>query len=393
MSEKSGIVVENESGESFEQLFEESWANETNDKVFGVVESIEPVAVYVTIDGRKQTGFIPINELSVDPNAKPEDVVKIGDKVELLIMKTNDQDGMIMCSKKRIDSNKGWDVLVQAEESKEILKGVVTEVVKGGVIVVCNATRVFIPGSLTFVSRKDGLESILHKEVEFRIIELDKKKKRAVGSIKSVQSERLRAERAAKREEFWNNIEVGQTFTGKVKSIKDYGAFIDIGGVDGLVYKSELSWSKIKHPSEVVKVGDEIEVFVKKIGFDKEKNKKFVSLGHKRPEDDPWVKFVATHKVGDVVDATIESFTDFGAFAVIDPDIKKRGLIHISQIANHRVENIEDELKIGQKVQAKITEIVDDEGKKRISLSIRAVLNDKKNQDQVVASASTPEEE
>ena len=365
MSEKSGEVIETAAEQNFEEMLEESLKNvNTNDKVFGVVESIEPNAVYVTLDDRKQTGYIPVDELSGDPAAKTEDIVKVGDKLELLIMRTNDQEGMIMLSKKRVDATKGWDVFEKAEENKEILTGVVTEVVKGGVIVVSNAIRVFVPASQATASRKDPLEDLVSKEVEFRLLEIDKRRRRAVGSIRSVLKERA----DAAKEAFWSTVEVGKKYTGVVKSLTSYGAFVDIGGVDGMIHISELSWTRIKHPSEVVNVGDTVEVYVK--GIDNEKGN--ISLGYKKEEDNPWNKFTANYNVGDVIDVTIDGLSTFGAFAVIIPGVK--GLIHISQIADHRVEKPQDELKVGETVKAKITEINNES--KRVSLSIRAVLAD-----------------
>lgn len=367
MSERSGkedSIVKTEE-ENFEEMYNESCKNEsTGGKVFGVVEKIEPNAVYVSLDGRKQTGYIPIDELSSDPAARPEDIVKVGDKIELLIMRTNDQEGTIMCSKSRVDAIKGWDVFETALEEKQILKGLCTEVVKGGVIVVSNAIRVFVPASQATASRRDPIDDLLSTEVEFRLLEIDKRRRRAVGSIRSVLKERS----DAAKEAFWSSVEVGKKYTGVVKSLTSYGAFVDIGGVDGMVHISELSWSRIKHPSEVVNVGDTVEVYVKAI--DTEKGN--ISLGYKKDEDNPWNKFTAAYHVGDVVDVTIDGLSTFGAFAVIVPGVK--GLIHISQIANHRVEKPQDELKVGETVKVKITDINNET--KRVSLSIRAVLND-----------------
>ena len=364
MSVKSGEVVENAAEQNFEEMLEESLKNlNTNDKVHGVVVSIEPNAVYVDLD-RKQTGYIPVSELSNDPTAKPEDIVKVGDELELLIMRTNDQEGMIMLSKKRVDATKGWDVFEEALEKEEILKGTVTEVVKGGVIAVSNSIRVFIPASQATATRGEPLEDLLKKEVEFRLLEINKQRRRAVGSIRSV----LREKEKAAKEAFWSTVEVGKKYTGTVKSLTSYGAFVDIGGVDGMIHISELSWTRIKHPSEVVNVGDTVEVYVK--GIDTEKGN--ISLGYRKDEDNPWNKFLNNFNVDDVVDVTIDGMSTFGAFAVIIPGVK--GLIHISQIANRRIEKPQDELKVGQVVKAKITEI--DTEKKRVSLSIKALLNE-----------------
>ena len=191
--------------------------------------------------GRKQAGFIPAAELSSDPSVKPEDVLKIGDEVELLIMKTNDQEGTIMLSKRRVDAMKGWDVIQEAQENGDILEGKVIEVVKGGVIVLHNALRVFVPASQATATRGEELESLQGKEVRFRIIEVNRQRHRAVGSIRSV----LREERKAAQEKFWEQVEEGQAYTGKVKSLTNFGAFVDLGGVDGMIHISELSWNRV----------------------------------------------------------------------------------------------------------------------------------------------------
>lgn len=364
---KSGETVEM-TEQNFEEMLEESLKNlNTNDKVHGVVVRIAPNEVFVDLD-RKQTGYIPVDELTNDPTAKPEDIVKVGDELELLIMRTNDQEGMMMLSKKRLDAAKGWDILEKALESEEILTGVVTEVVKGGVIAVSNGVRVFIPASQATASRSDSLESLVKTTVEFRLLEINKQRRKAVGSIRSVLKERSKAAREA----FWSSVEVGKKYTGTVKSLTSYGAFVDIGGVDGMIHISELSWTRIKNPSEVVKVGDTVEVYVK--GIDEEKGN--ISLGYKKEEDNPWTKFMSNYKVDDVIDVTIDGMSSFGAFAVIIPGVK--GLIHISQIANRRIDKPQDELKVGQVVKAKITAIDDEQ--KRVSLSIRALLTEANNE-------------
>ncbi len=375
---KSGETVENVNEQNFEEMLEESLKNlNTNDKVRGVVVRIAPNEVFVDLD-RKQTGYIPVDELSNDPTAKPEDIVKVGDELELLIMRTNDQEGMMMLSKKRLDAAKGWEVLEKALEDNEILTGVVTEVVKGGVIAVCNGVRVFIPASQATASRNDSLESLLKTNVEFRLLEINRQRRKAVGSIRSVLKERIKAAREA----FWSTVEVGKKYTGTVKSLTSYGAFVDIGGVDGMIHISELSWTRIKNPSEVVNVGDTVEVYVKAI--DTEKGN--ISLGYKKDEDNPWTKFTSNYNVGDVIDVTIDGMSSFGAFAVIIPGVK--GLIHISQIADRRIEKPQDELNVGQVVKVKITAI--DNEQKRVSLSIRALLeeNSEKAADNAVAEAS-----
>ena len=371
-------VTNNE--QNFAELLEESRKSfNTDEKVHGVVVGISPTEVYVDV-GRKQAGFIPASELSNDPSSKPEDLVKIGDEMDLLIMKTNDQEGTIMLSKRRVDAMKGWDEIAEAMEQNEVLSGKVIEVVKGGVIVLKGAMRVFVPASQATASRGEDLNELMGKEVRFRIIEVNRQRRRAVGSIRSV----LREERKAAQEKFWEQVEEGQTYTGKVKSLTNFGAFVDLGGVDGMVHISELSWNRIKHPSEVLNVGDTVEVYVK--GLDRENGK--ISLGYKRPEDNPWVKLEREYPVGTVCDAKIVGMTQFGAFASVIPGID--GLIHISQIADHRIEKPQDVLKVGDEVKVKITEI--DFERHRVSLSIRALLEEQKAAEDEAAAQAPAEE-
>lgn len=362
MSEiKSG---ENVVEESFEAMLEESLKNlNTNERVMGTVLSIAPNEVQVDV-GRKQTGIIPASELTNDPNASPEDIVKVGDEIELLIMKTNDQEGTIMLSKRRVDERKGWDQLQEKVDSQEILSSKVTEAVKGGVIVLYNGVRVFIPASQATATRDESLEDLVGQDVDFRLIEVSQRGryKRAIGSIRSVLKER----RAAQREAFWAECEVGKRYKGVVKSLTSYGAFVDLGGVFGMIHISELSWTHIKHPSEVVNVGDTVEVYIKDIN---EETKK-ISLGFKNAEDNPWEILKNQYPEGTVVKAKIVGLTTFGAFANIIPGID--GLIHISQIANKRIDKPADVLSVGDEVEAKITAI--DFDKKRVSLSMRALL-------------------
>lgn len=355
--------------ENFAELLEESLKNfNTDEKVHGVVVGIAPNEVYVDV-GRKQAGFIPLAELSNDPNAKAEDLVKIGDELDLLIMRTNDQEGTIMLSKKRLDAIKGWYEIIKANEEDTPVTGFVTDVVKGGVIAVANGVRVFIPASQATATRGEPLENLLKKEVSFKIIEVNKGRRRAVGSIRAI----LKEERQKLADKFWETAEIGKKYTGTVKSLTSYGAFVDIGGIDGMIHISELSWGRIKHPSEVVKVGDTVEVYIKDL--DREKGK--ISLGYKNTEDNPWEILKRDYPEGTVTEATIVGMTDFGAFANILPGID--GLIHISQISTERIEKPQDVLKIGDKVTVKITKI--DFDKKRISLSIRELLEDQKSEE------------
>ncbi len=357
-------ILSNEEEFNFEEAIEQSLKKiYAGKRVSGVVTAVNSTEVIVDI-GTKHTGYIPLSELSADPNAKPEDVVKVGDTIDVIVTKLNDVEGIAMLSKKQVDAQKGYDDVKKAYESGEVLTGVVTNIIKGGVIVTCNGMRVFVPASQTGVRAADSMDTLLKKEVRFKIIELNEQRKRAVGSIRKVTAE----ERAQRKEAFFATAEVGQTILGEVKTITDYGVFVDVGGVDGLVRRMDLTWARIKHPSDVVSVGDHIEVTIKDI--DKETGK--VSLVYKKTEDNPWVIFEKNYSVGQTVEVKIVSITGFGAFAQIIPGID--GLIHISQIANQRVANVSDFLAVGDVVTAKITDC--DIANKRVSLSIRALLPD-----------------
>lgn len=349
---------------NFEEALDASFKKiYTGQRVKGYITAVNDAEAIVDV-GTKHTGYVALSELTDDPGLKPSDVVKPGDEVELIVIKINDAEGIAQLSKKRVDAMLGFDKIVKAKEEDAVLEGTVTSVVKGGVIVLYEGTRVFIPASQATARRDEKLEELVKKTVKFRIIDLNEQKGKAVGSIRQV----LAAEKDAAKNKFWETVQVGDVFKGEVKSLTSYGAFVDLGGIDGMVHVSELSWNRIKHPSEVVQVGDVIEVFIK--ALDKEANR--ISLGCKKDEDNPWVKFENDYKVDDVVKAKIVSITPFGAFAQIVPGID--GLIHISQVANKRVNNVKDVLSVGDEVEAKITEI--DSEKKRISLSIRALMED-----------------
>lgn len=344
-----------------EEAFEASLSSLTSDqKVCGVVLAVGPTEIQVDI-GRGLAGYITKDEYSLNPNVNLTEEVKVGDELNLIIMKINDQEGTAMLSKRRYDAIAGWDNIVAAKETGEIIKGVVNDVVKGGVVAYTNNVRVFIPASQATISRNDSLEELKGKEVEFRIIEIGRGR-RAIGSIRSV----LREQRKAEEAKIWSSIAVGDRFTGVVKSLTTYGAFVDIGGVDGMIHISELSWARIKNPAEVVSVGDTVEVYVKAIDLEKKK----ISLGYKKEEENPWTIFQNNYNVDDTVTVKIVSMTTYGAFARIIPGID--GLIHISQIANKHIAKPQDELTVGQEVEAKITAV--DLDKKRVSLSIRALL-------------------
>ena len=350
------------------------------EKVTATVIGIAPNEIAVDV-GTKHAAYVPLSELSEDPNAKTEDLVKIGDQLQLVVVRVNDVEGTVMLSKKRFDAAAGFEKIMEAAGTDEILEGKVTEAVKGGLLVVSNGMRVFIPASQSTVPRDGDMNAMIGKEVKFKVLEVNRGRKRAVGSIRAANRDMRRAASDA----FWSTVAIGNVYLGEVKSLTSYGAFVDIGGVDGMVHISELSWNRIKHPSEVVKVGDKIEVYVKDLDFE---NKK-ISLGYKKAEDNPWEVFKRDYPVGTVCKATIVSMTTFGAFARILPGID--GLIHISQISRDRIAKPSDVLSVGQEVDVKITDI--DMERKRISLSIRALLEDEAPAEEAAPVEAPAEEE
>lgn len=334
-------------------------------RVKGIVVGINPSELQIDL-GTKHAGFVPADEFTSNGTVKLEDAVKVGDEVELEVTKVNDQEGYVLLSKQRIDSYKGYEEIVSAKENNTAVEGVVFEVVNGGVLANAKGTRVFIPASQTGIGRDDDMNKLLKQKVSFKILELTDKRGRrhVVGSIKAV----LNAERREKAAKVLESIEVGKTYTGTVKSLTSYGAFVDIGGVDGMIHVSELSWKRIKNPAEVVSVGDTVEVYVK--DFDAETKK--ISLGYKKTEDNPWEILKNTYNVDDVIKGKVVSLPAFGAFVTVIDGID--GLVHISQIANKRINKPSDVLKVGDEVEAKIVGI--DYENKRVSLSMRALIEE-----------------
>ncbi len=361
MSEEIKIDAAAEEKEmSFDEMLEESIKTIYNgDKVTGYVVAITGTEVSVDI-GTKYSGFIPTTEFT-DDGIKVEDAVKVGDTIEAVVVRVNDVEGTVMLSKKRLDAAKSWNAVEEAVESGEFLEGTVTEINKGGVVVNVKGVRVFVPASQSGLPKEADMNQLLKQKTRVKITEVNRSRKRVVGSIRAV-AQKERRERA---EAIWNEMEVGKKYHGVVKSMTSYGAFVDIGGIDGMVHVSEMSWSRIKNPEEVFKIGDEVDVYV--ISFDKEKRK--ISLGYKDPNENPWVKFTTNYNVGDTAEVKIVKLMTFGAFAEVLPGVD--GLIHISQIANRRIGKPEEVLSVGDVVEAKITAI--DTENHKISLSIRAL--------------------
>ena len=348
--------------ENFAELLEQSIKTlNTGDKVLGIVTGIGNTEVQVDL-GTKHAGYIPYDEVSTDPSVKAEDILHVGDEIEVFVVRVNDQEGTVQLSRKKLEGIKVWDDMAAWVEEKATVEGTITEENKGGLVATVKGIRVFIPASQSGIAKGGDMAGMVGQNVQLKITEVNRARRRVIGSIRAVNAE----ERKANREKIWAEIEEGKKYHGVVKSLTSYGAFVDIGGVDGMVHVSELSWNRIKNPAEVVKVGDEIEVFV--ISFDAEKKK--ISLGYKTAEMNPWNQFMTNYNIGDVVDAKIVKLMTFGAFAEIIPGVD--GLIHISQIADKRIGKPEDVLTEGQEVQVKITDV--DAENKRISLSIRALL-------------------
>ncbi len=362
MSEITNVEAVQE--ENFAELLEQSIKTlNTGDKVLGTVTGIGNTEVQVDL-GTKHAGYIPYDEVSNDPAVKAEDILHVGDEIEVFVVRVNDQEGTVQLSKKKLDGLKVWDDMATYVEEKTTIEGVITEENKGGLVCNVKGVRVFIPASQSGIAKGGDMTGMVGKTVQLKVTEVNRARRRVIGSIRAVSSET----RKAAQEKIWAEIENGKKYHGTVKSLTSYGAFVDIGGVDGMVHVSELSWNRIKNPAEVVKVGDEIDVYV--ISFDPDKKK--ISLGYKTSEMNPWNQFMTNYQIGDVCDAKIVKLMTFGAFAEILPGVD--GLIHISQIADRRIGKPEDVLSEGQDVRVKITDV--DAEHKRISLSIRALLEE-----------------
>ncbi|MBR4295949.1 MAG: bifunctional 4-hydroxy-3-methylbut-2-enyl diphosphate reductase/30S ribosomal protein S1 [Clostridia bacterium] len=353
--------------ENFEEMLEESLCKtlNTGDTVTGIVTAVSAAELQLDI-GYKVTGVIKAEQITDDPSQSLKDMFKVGDEVEAFVIRVSDIEGIAELSKKRVDSDKNWGEIVAAYEAKTVLEGKVIEAVKGGVVALAGATRVFIPGARSGVPKSGDLSTLVGTTVKFRIIEVKEFGHKAYGSISDI----LREERQAREAAFWATVEEGKRYKGTVKSMTTYGAFVDLGGVDGMIHTTELSWKRIKSPAEVVSIGDEVEVYVKALDVEKKR----ISLGYKTEESNPWKIFTDKYQVGDIAPVKIVSMMPFGAFAEVVDGVD--GLIHISNIALERIAKPADVLEIGQVVDAKIIEI--DYEKCKVSLSIRALLEETK---------------
>ena len=373
-STPSGIILEvYKAMENFEQMLEESLKTlHTGETVTGIVTAIAKNEVYLDL-GAKVTGVIAYDQITDETGVDLNTLFKVGDEARVFVIRVDDGKGVATLSKKRVDSDKSWENIVALAESGETVEGKVVDAVKGGVVMMVAGYRVFVPASQTGTAKGEDLAPLVGTTQKVRIIDIDKQKKRAVASIRAIQRE----ERKAAEEALRATLEVGQHYTGVVKNLTKYGAFVDIGGVDGMVHNSELSWKRIKHPSQVVSVGQEIEVFIKEL--DEEKGR--ISLGYKTEEMDDFFQFAKNHKVGDVLEAKIVNMTPFGAFAEVARGVD--GLIHISKISLDKIARAEDVLEIGQVVTVKVTEI--DNENRKLSLSIRALLEEARRAEEKAA--------
>ncbi len=364
MSEQNVNLVEEEL--TFEQMLENSLKVINNgDRVKGIVVGINPSEVKIDL-GAKYSGFITKDNFSADPSVDLMTAVAVGDEVECIALRVNDIEGTVALSKKKVDALAGFEKLEKACEEKETLEGKVAEVTNGGLTVMIDGSRVFVPKSLSGKPRNFDFETMMNETVELQIAEISvvRGRKKVIGSMRALEAEK----RKAARKEFWDNAAVGNRYNGVVKSLTTFGAFVDLGGVDGLLHITEMSWNKIKHPSDIMNVGDEIDVYIKAI--DEEKKK--ISLGYKKAEDNPFVLFTNQYGVGDTATVTIMNLMPFGAFARIIEGVD--GLIHISQISTKHIAKPADVLKVGDEVEVKIVDI--NEETQKVGLSIRALMEE-----------------
>jgi len=350
-----------EAEKTFEQLLNETFTHlSRGDRIKGIISTVTENEIHVDI-GYKYTGILAFDEITDDNTVNLKEMYKAGDEIETQVIKTNDQEGIALLSKRRVDPTEVWDKIVSLHESGDVVEGKVVQVVNGGIIVVIDTMKVFVPASHADVARDTDLQTLVGKSVKVKIIDINAIKRRAIASIRNASAEA----RKAVEEKIWAEIEEGKKYAGIVKSIANYGAFVDIGGLDGMIHITELSWSRVRHPSEVVQIGDKVEVYIK--SFDRERRR--VALGYKDESANPWMKFMTDAAVGDIVDVKILNMTPFGAFAEIVPGVD--GLIHISQIVDKKISKPSEVLNIGDTVQVKITGI--NAEAKQVALSMRAL--------------------
>ena len=345
---------------SFEQMLDAYEKTIRNGEVVeGTVIDVKPDEIILNI-GYKSDGIISRNEYTNEPNVDLTTVVKVGDTMEAKVVKVNDGEGQVLLSYKRLAAEKGSKRLEEAFENNEVLKAKVTQVLAGGVCVNVDETRVFIPASLVSDTFEKDLNKFKDQEIEFVITEFDPKKRRIIGNRKTL----LVAQKAEQQKELLSKISEGDVIEGTIKNVTDFGAFVDLGGVDGLLHISEMSWGRVENPKKVFTVGQKVRVFIKSINDTK------IALSMKFNDENPWNGAAEKYAVGNVVKGTVARMTDFGAFVELAPGVD--ALLHVSQISKDHVEKPADALKIGQEVEAKIVDF--NEAEKKISLSVKALL-------------------
>ena len=366
-STPDGIILEVfKAMENFSQMLEGSLKTlHTGETVTGTVFTIGQNEIKLDL-GAKFTGVLTKEQITDDPDVKLNEMFKIGDQVDVFVIRVEDGKGIATVSKKRVDADNSWVILKEAFDNNTELEGKIVSAIKGGVLLSYQGNTVFIPASQTGIAKGGDLSTLVGTTQKVRLLEYDVAKKKALGSIKVIINE----QKKAAEEAIWATLAVGNEYTGIVKNLTNYGAFVDIGGVDGMVHNSELSWKRIKHASQVVTVGQEIKVYVKELDAEKKR----ISLGYKTQDMDSWYKFTQEHNEGDVLTAKIVSIMPFGAFAEVAPDVD--GLIHISRISLERINSPADVLKVGDEVTVKVVEI--DNENRRLALSIRALLEAEK---------------
>jgi small subunit ribosomal protein S1 len=353
------------------------------DVVSGKVVRIDQDEVLVDI-GYKSEGVIPSNELSIRKSVDPSQEVELGEEVDALVLTKEDQEGRLILSKKRARFEKAWRRIEKAADSGEPVEGTVIEVVKGGLILDLGV-RGFLPASLVDIRRVQNLDEFMGQKLECKVIELNRSRNNVVLSRRAV----LEEERKEVREQILGRLEPGQVVEGKISNIVDFGAFVDLEGIDGLIHISELSWSHVNHPSEVVSIGDTVRVKV----LDIDKDRQRISLGLKQTQEDPWQRVLNEYKEGDVVEGKVTKIVAFGAFVQILPGVE--GLVHISELAQHHVESPAEVVRPGDELKVKILEV--DDSRRRLSLSVKRVegqeLPTREPSDDVVIEDAEPPED
>ena len=344
---------------SFEQMLEESLKTIRNGEVVeGTVIDVKPDEIILNI-GYKSDGIITRNEYTNDSNVDLTTVVSVGDTMEAKVLKVNDGEGQVLLTYKRLAAEKGSERLKEAFENGEVLTGTVSQVLDGGLSVVLDETRIFIPASLVSDTYERDLGKYKDQEIQFVLTEFNPRRRRIIGDRKQL----LVAEKERKQKELLEKINVGDVIEGTVKNITDFGAFIDLGGADGLLHISEMSWGRVENPKKIYKVGDTVKVFIKDIKDTK------IALSVKFPEENPWNNATEKYAAGTVVTGKVARMTDFGAFVELAPGVD--ALLHVSQISRDHVEKPSDVLSIGQEIEAKIVDF--DEADRKISLSMKAL--------------------